>query len=102
MLESAVAAPSTELFGLLMHPTVAKMAGVLAFSLAKNHAFHDGNKRAAAAATETFLQGCGLSLGNRHDWVTEFEKLAASETTRDEFTALIIDAIGGDVDVEND
>jgi death-on-curing protein len=38
-----------------LNPDIASMAAALLYSLAKNHAFVDGNKRIAAAASIIFL-----------------------------------------------
>jgi len=44
LLESAIAAPQRSAFGELVYPTLAKMAAALAYGLARNHGFVDGNK----------------------------------------------------------
>src|SRR5690606_12739141 len=62
MLESALARPQQ------LHaygdppPDVADLAASLAFGLARNHPFVDGNKRTAAVACETFLLLNGSTL----------------------------------------
>ena len=62
MLESALARPQQ------LHaygdppPDLADLAASLAFGLARNHPFVDGNKRTAAVACETFLMLNGASL----------------------------------------
>jgi death on curing protein len=43
-------------------PDMAALAATLAFDLAKNHGFVDGNKRTSAVATETFLALNGRKL----------------------------------------
>jgi death on curing protein len=43
-------------------PDVAALAATLAFGLAKNHGFVDGNKRTSAVATETYLALNGLKF----------------------------------------
>jgi death on curing protein len=43
-------------------PDKAALAATLAFGLAKNHGFVDGNKRTSAVATETFLALNGRKL----------------------------------------
>ena len=56
LLESALACPS-QLFAYGdPAPDLAELAASLAFGLARNHPFVDGNKRTAAAACETFLE----------------------------------------------
>lgn len=44
------------------------------FGLAKNHAFHDGNKRIAAAATSVFLRMNGWRLTCQNDTLADFLK----------------------------
>lgn len=56
LLESALARPQqTHAYGDPL-PDLADLAASLAFGLARNHPFVDGNKRTAAVACETFLQ----------------------------------------------
>jgi NAD(P)H-flavin reductase len=54
-LESATASPQASFAGAPLHDSLAKMAGALAFALAKNHPFIDGNQRVAFLAAATFL-----------------------------------------------
>ena len=61
-LESAVAQPRATFDGVDLHPTVTGKAAALAYSLALNHTFVDGNKRVAHAAMEVFLTLNGLEL----------------------------------------
>jgi death-on-curing protein len=62
LLESAMARPQQ------LHaygdppPDLADPAATLAFGLARNHPFVDGNKRTAAVACETFIELNGASL----------------------------------------
>jgi len=62
MLESALARPQQ----LYAHgdppPDLADLAASLAFGLARNHPFVDGNKRTAAVACETFVMLNGAVL----------------------------------------
>jgi death-on-curing protein len=54
LLESALARrPNRFAYGA---PTLAALAAAYAFGLCRNHAFVDGNKRAALAAADVFLQ----------------------------------------------
>ena len=62
LLESAVAAPSMGIGGEFYHGDLFEMAGALLFSLAKNHPFIDGNKRAAAASALMFLLLNGIDI----------------------------------------
>ncbi len=54
-LDSAVAQPRMMFGGDELYPTIVEKAAALGFSLIKNHAFVDGNKRIGHAAMEVFL-----------------------------------------------
>jgi death on curing protein len=56
-LEAAILRPQTGYYG-----TLAEEAAALMESLANNHAFLDGNKRASFAVTDTFLRLNGFYL----------------------------------------
>jgi death-on-curing protein len=55
LLESAVAMPQATYEGAYLHPGLAAMAAAYLFHLCQNHAFIDGNKRAAAFSSVLFL-----------------------------------------------
>lgn len=55
MLQSALARPQQRFAYGEPPPDVADLAASLAFGLARNHPFVDGNKRTAAVTCETFL-----------------------------------------------
>jgi death on curing protein len=55
-LQSALAMPAATFAGELLHPTLAEMAAAYLFHLCQAHAFVDGNKRVALAATLAFLE----------------------------------------------
>ncbi len=61
-LQAAVAQPRMKFGGQELYPTMADKAAALAYSLVKNHAFLDGNKRIAHAAMEVFLVLNGYML----------------------------------------
>jgi len=67
MLESALARPSALVFSLDVYPDVLSEAAALLQSLARNHAFVDGNERTAWAATWTFLTINGVELAAEYD-----------------------------------
>ena len=81
-LESALAQPRATFDGADLHPSITGKAA-LAYSLALNHPFVDGNKRVAHAAMEVFLVLNGLDL---HADVDEqealFLALAAGRSSR--------------------
>ncbi len=56
MVESAILNPSASFSGVDAYPSLFEKAAALCFSLVKNHAFADGNKRVGFAALATFLR----------------------------------------------
>lgn len=56
LLESAVLRPQSSAFGEDAYPSVPEKAGALFHSLARNHAFVDGNKRTSTVALILFLK----------------------------------------------
>jgi death-on-curing protein len=62
LLESALARPQQLYAYGAPAPDLSDLAAALAFGLARNHPFLDGNKRTAAVACETFLELNGALL----------------------------------------
>lgn len=62
LLEPALARPQQLYADGDPAPDLADLAAALAFGLARNHAFVDGNKRTAAVCCETFLEMNGATL----------------------------------------
>ena len=62
LLESALARPLQRYSYGDPPPDIAELAAVLAFGIAKNHPFVDGNKRTAAVLCELFIELNGLRL----------------------------------------
>ena len=62
LLESAIAQPSQSFGGVELYPTLEEKAARLAFGLAKNHAFLDGNKRVATACMAAVLRMNGRAF----------------------------------------
>jgi death-on-curing protein len=60
LLESAVAMPQATFEGAFLHRGLAAMAAAYLFHICQNHAFVDGNKRAAAFSTVLFLAFNGI------------------------------------------
>lgn len=86
-LEAALAQVGATFDGVDLHPTLIDKASTLAFGLAMNHPFVDGNKRIAHAAMAVFLDL------NRHTIAGSIDEqerlmldLAAGQVTRDELT----------------
>jgi len=67
LLESAVAQPLMTFAGVDLYPTLADKAAILAFSLANNHPFIDGNKRTAHMAMVAMLKINGQNLSGTID-----------------------------------
>jgi death-on-curing protein len=87
-LESAVAQPRATFDGVDLHGSITAKAAALAYSLALNHAFVDGNKRVAHAAMEVFLELNGLELrASIDEQETLFLNLAAGRSSRRELEA---------------
>jgi death on curing protein len=74
LLASAVARPGATVFGIDAYPDPFTKAAALLQSLARNHAFVDGNERTAWTATWTFLgiNGVALAAGFDVDSAEEF------------------------------
>ena len=89
-LDASLAQPRMTFAGEDLYLTVPEKGAALAFSLANNHPFVDGNKRVSHAAMETFLLLNGYELKASVD---EQERmmlaLAGAELCRDEFTRWI-------------
>lgn len=61
-LESALAQPKATFGGTDLYPSIADKASALAFGLAMNHPFVDGNKRIAHAAMAVFFDLNGFEI----------------------------------------
>jgi death-on-curing protein len=62
LLEAAAARPQQTVFGEDAYPTPQEKAAALLHSIARNHAFADGNKRTAAIAAIFMLEVNGLRV----------------------------------------
>jgi death-on-curing protein len=62
LLSSAVNRPMQSAFGNDAYPTIFEKAAALYESLAKNHAFHNANKRTAFASLYMFLRQNGYRI----------------------------------------
>ena len=62
LLEAAVAQPRATFGGEFLHEDLFAMAAAYLFHIAKDHAFVDGNKRAALVAALTFLDVNGSPI----------------------------------------
>lgn len=87
LLESAVAMPAQQYGGEFLHEDVPAMAAAYAFHICKNHAFVDGNKRAATAAMLAFMADNGWTFDAAADDAERtILALAAGELDKPAFT----------------
>ncbi|MEK6674043.1 MAG: type II toxin-antitoxin system death-on-curing family toxin [Planctomycetota bacterium] len=87
LLESAVAMPMQQFGGSYLHADIPAMAVAYAFHICMNHAFVDGNKRAATAAMIAFLSDNGWSFDAKPDEAEPVvRKLASGELDKAIFT----------------
>jgi len=78
LLDSAINQPRQSFDGCDLYPTLVDKAAILLWSLAKNHAFDDGNKRFATAATAVFLDINGYFLDVDEDELVAWVEWIAS------------------------
>jgi len=94
LLESAVAQPEAGAFGQDLYPTIVEKAAALLFSLAKNHAFVDGNKRIAHHAADVFLKQNGYKIvGLVDDQEAAVLAVASSGMAREELVSWLAEHI---------
>ena len=84
LLEQALNAPFQTFSGMELYPTIVDKATRLGYSLIKNHAFVDGNKRIGAHAMLVFLA--------LNDIEVEYEDA--------EFIKLVLDVAAGEISAE--
>lgn len=90
LLESAVYRPQQTVFGEDAYPTLFEKAAVFVDSLAKNHSFHNGNKRTAYAAVKSFLWINGYHLKFERDFAVNFMvDIVKSEYSVDEIARIL-------------
>lgn len=91
LLESAVESAFQSFGGVDLYPTVIEKAAKLAYGIAMNHPFADGNKRIAAAAMLLFLKLNGLELRfTQKEFADFFFSLAAGNVLQEELLVWII------------
>jgi death-on-curing protein len=91
LLESAVAMPQSSFGGEDLHGGLAEKAAAYHFHICANHAFIDGNKRVAVAATEVFLLLNGHELGASDAEVEEMTMgVAGGKTSKDQVTEFYV------------
>lgn len=92
LVASAVARPRASAFGEDAYPDVHAKAGALLHSLARNHAFVDGNQRVAWLAAGAFYRVNGYDLDAPEDPAYD---LVIAVATRDLDVAEIATALAG-------
>jgi len=80
LLQSAVMIPAAKFGGTMLHNDLPSMAAAYLFHLCKNHAFVDGNKRTALAASEMILLMNGNRLSAPDDVIYELTISVADGT----------------------
>lgn len=86
LLESALARPQQLYAFGDPPPDLADLAAALAFCLARNHAYVDGNKRTAAVCCETFIELNGALLeADDLELFPEYLALAEGKLTESDF-----------------
>jgi death-on-curing protein len=88
LLASAVGAPQASFGGKSPYADVVEIAAAYLFYLCRNHAFNDGNKRAAMASAIVFLRLNGIEPApDSEAWETLVLDVAASKLDREKTTA---------------
>lgn len=91
-LESALARPQNLL--LYGDPDASALAASLAFGIARNHPFVDGNKRSAWVAARLFLRLNDIAIAyDKAETTVMMQQLAAGELTEDEVAAWLRDRL---------
>jgi len=87
LLLSALARPQNLLAYSEVPPDISALAASLAYGIAKNHPFIDGNKRTALVVTRTFLLFNGFNMeANQEEKYLTFLKLAEGNLSEEELT----------------
>lgn len=94
LLESALARPQQLYAYGDPPPDLADLAATLAFGLARNHPFIDGNKRTAAVACEAFIElNDGRLEASDAELFTQYMALAEGELSVEDFASWLRDRI---------
>jgi death-on-curing protein len=93
LLESALARPQN-LHAYEPESDIARLAATLAFGIAKNHPFIDGNKRTALVAVRTFISLNGYDLNaSAQDKYLTFVRLASGDLSEADLAAWLRERI---------
>lgn len=103
LLQSAVMRPQASFGGAPLYPTLATMAATYLVGIAQNHAFVDGNKRAALQVCVAFLRLNGFDVTlTTNPWHAHVLDVASGALDVQQVTALLVRELGGDVDIGMD
>jgi death-on-curing protein len=87
LLDSALAKPRN-VFAYADSPSLPRLAASYAYGIARNHAFVDGNKRAALVVSEGFLRLNGMKVvSNPEEKYLTFLHLADGSLSEDDLAA---------------
>ena len=87
LLASAVMMPQQRLNGEYLHDGMPAMAAAYLFHITQNHPFHDGNKRAGAAAAYVFLDVNRMSItATIAEFIEMAMGIAAGKATKADLT----------------
>ena len=91
-LESALARPQN--LALYEQPDIAALAATVAYGIARNHPFVDGNKRSAWVAARLFLRlNRAVLIFEKSEATILMQRLAAGELSEDEVAAWLRDRL---------
>ncbi len=91
LLDSALNAPFQTFAGTELYPTLIEKAARLGYSLIKNHAFVDGNKRIGAHTMLVFLALNGIEVEYEdRDFIQLVLGVAAGEISDEQFLAWLL------------
>ena len=86
LISSAVSAPFQTFGGVELYPTITEKGARLGYSLIKNHAFIDGNKRIGILATLVFLEVNGVKIRPTVNEVIKMGlSVASSQTSYEDY-----------------
>ena len=95
LLASAVAAPQATLGGHSPYADLVEVAAAYLFYLCRNHAFNDGNKRAAMVAAIVFLRLNGVEPSpDDEGWEALMLEVAGSAIDREQATGRLRKLVG--------
>lgn len=102
LLESAVASTFNSFDGVDNYPSVLDKATHLAFSIIKNHAFNDGNKRTGVGCMLLFLTLSGVNLKFEKDELVDLGLgIAKGDYGFDEIKQWILEHVTSKTNDEN-